>query len=28
VYGADGRLLLERSAPPAELARAVEELLQ
>jgi len=28
VYGADGRLLLERTAPPAELARAVEELLR
>ncbi len=28
VYGADGRLLLERTAPPAELVRAVEELLR
>jgi thiol-disulfide isomerase/thioredoxin len=28
VYDADGRLLLERTAPPAELARAVEELLR
>jgi thiol-disulfide isomerase/thioredoxin len=27
VFGADGRLLFERTAPPAELARAVEELL-
>jgi thiol-disulfide isomerase/thioredoxin len=28
VYGADGRLIFERTAPPAELARAVEELLR
>ncbi|HUS28442.1 MAG TPA: thioredoxin family protein [Kofleriaceae bacterium] len=28
VYGADGALLFERSAPPAELARAVEEVLR
>lgn len=28
VYGADGALVLERTAPPAELVRAIEELLR